>query len=245
MSRPQPLGRADLLAPLTPAPDASERVGVEVECALLDPVTGIGARYSGPRGVRAVRAAVLERWGGEPEYDTRQLTGVRLPGGGSVTLEHGGRIEYSSMPAPGVGGAVDEVRAALERLADLAAGFGPALVPGGNLPFGRLADVERVPMTRGAAMRRYFAGLGPAGERAPQMMALSLSTRATLDFLGPEDLTRKLRMQTAVAPRSPRCSSTPRCWKAVRAACCPTAAGPGCGRTRSAPACCRPPCAPT
>ncbi|WP_435820684.1 glutamate-cysteine ligase family protein [Kitasatospora cineracea] len=32
------------------------------------------------------------------------------------------------------------------------------------------------------------------------MMALSLSTRATLDFLGPEDLTRKLRMQTAVAP---------------------------------------------
>ncbi|MEU3497405.1 glutamate-cysteine ligase family protein [Kitasatospora cineracea] len=200
MSRPQPLGRADLLAPLTPAPGAVERVGVEVECALLDPATGTGARYSGPRGVRAVLAAVLERWGGEPEHDTGQLTGVRLPDGSSVTLEHGGQIEYSSTPAPGVGGAVDEVRAALERLADLAAGFGLALVPGGNLPFGRLADVEWVPMTRGAAMRRYFAGLGPAGERAPHVMALSLSTQATLDFLGPEDLTRKLRMQTAVAP---------------------------------------------
>ncbi|MGX4733498.1 glutamate-cysteine ligase family protein [Kitasatospora griseola] len=194
------MDRAQLLAPLTPAPGGAEQVGVEVECGLLDPATGIGARYSGPRGVRAVLEAVLRHWGGEPEQDGDCLTGVRLPDGSTVTLEHGGQIEYSSTPGPGVGKTMDDVRAALARLADLAAGFDLALVPGGNLPFGRLADVEWVPMSRGALMRQYFADLGPAGARAPHVMALSLSTQATLDFLDPADFTRKLRMQTAVAP---------------------------------------------
>ncbi|MGW4381004.1 glutamate-cysteine ligase family protein [Kitasatospora sp. NPDC004531] len=194
------MDRADLLAPLTPAPGGREQVGVEVECGLLDPATGIGARYSGPRGVRAVLEAVLEHWGGEPEWDGDCLSGVRLSDGSTVTLEHGGQIEYSSTPGPGVGKTMDEVRAALARLADLAAGFGLALVPGGNLPFGRLADVEWVPMSRGALMRQYFADLGPDGARAPHIMGLSLSTQATLDHLDPADLTRKLRMQTAVAP---------------------------------------------
>ncbi|KDN82254.1 glutamate-cysteine ligase family protein [Kitasatospora cheerisanensis] len=194
------MDRAELLAALTPGPDRTEQVGVEVECGLLDPATGIGARYSGPRGVRAVLEAVLRHWGGEPETDAGRLTGVRLPDGSTVTLEHGGQIEYSSTPGPGLGKTMDEVRAALARLADLAAGFGLALVPGGNLPFGRLADVEWVPMSRGAIMRQYFADLGPDGARAPHVMALSLSTQVTLDFLGPEDLTRKLRMQTAAAP---------------------------------------------
>ncbi|MFJ4672903.1 glutamate-cysteine ligase family protein [Kitasatospora purpeofusca] len=200
MSSREPLGRAELRSLLGPAPRATEQVGVEVECGLLDPVTGVGARYHGPRGVHAVLTAVLRQWGGEPELDTGRLTGVRLPDGSSVTLEHGGQIEYSSTPAPGVGKAMDEVRAALERLADLAAGFGLALVPGGNLPFGRVADVDWVPMTRGAVMRRYFEGLGPAGARAPYVMALSLSTQVTLDFLDPGDFGRKLRMQTAAAP---------------------------------------------
>ncbi|MFF0388095.1 glutamate-cysteine ligase family protein [Kitasatospora sp. NPDC004615] len=194
------MDRARLLAPLTPPAGATEQVGVEVECGLLDPATGIGARYSGPRGVRTLLEAVLQHWGGEPELDGDCLTGVRLPDGSTVTLEHGGQIEYSSTPGPGVGKTMDEVRAALARLADLAAGFGLALVPGGNLPFGRLADVEWVPMSRGALMRQYFADLGPGGARAPHVMGLSLSTQATLDFLGPEDFTRKLRMQTAVAP---------------------------------------------
>ncbi|MGW7341079.1 glutamate-cysteine ligase family protein [Streptomyces sp. NPDC054808] len=200
MSPLEPLDEAALRAPLAPAPNAVEQVGMEVECGLLDPETGIPARYGGRRGVRAVLKAVLRDRGGEPEYDAGQLTGVHLPDGSSITLEHGGQIEYSSRPAPGVGGAVDEVRAALVRLADLAARFDLALVPGGNMPFGRLADVEWVPMTRGAIMRQYFADLGPAGARAPHVMAQSLSTQVTLDFVSPEDFTRKLRMQTAAAP---------------------------------------------
>ncbi|MFJ6618726.1 glutamate-cysteine ligase family protein [Kitasatospora sp. NPDC091335] len=192
------LGRAELLAPFRPG--RSEQVGMEVECGLVDPATGLAARYSGERGVLAVLEAVLDGWGGERQEDAGRLTGVLLPDGSQITLEHGGQIEYSSAPVPSVARAVDDMRAALERLAELVGRFGLALLPGANLPFDRLADVRWVPMTRGAIMRDYFAGLGEPGGRARYVMALSLSTQVTLDHLSPEDLARKLRMQMAAAP---------------------------------------------
>ncbi|MEU9041647.1 MULTISPECIES: glutamate-cysteine ligase family protein [unclassified Kitasatospora] len=192
------LERTELLAPFRPA--RGERVGLEVECGLLDPATGLAARYFGPRGVLAVLEEVLARWGGERLADAGRLTGVRLPDGSLITLEHGGQIEYSSAPVPSVAEAVADMRAALERLAEPAGRFGLALVPGANLPFDRLRDMRWVPMSRGAIMRDHFAGLGAAGSRARYVMALSLSTQVTLDYLSPEDFTQKLRMQMAAAP---------------------------------------------
>ncbi|WP_316525758.1 glutamate-cysteine ligase family protein [Kitasatospora brasiliensis] len=192
------LGRAELLAPFRPG--RSELVGIEVECGLVDPATGLAARYFGERGVLAVLEAVLARWGGERQEDAGQLTGVLLPDGSQITLEHGGQLEYSSTPVPSVAKAVDDLRAALEQLAELVGRFGLALLPGANLPFDRLADMRWVPMTRGAIMREYFDALGEPGSRARYIMALSLSTQVTLDYLSPADLTRKLRMQMAAAP---------------------------------------------
>ncbi|MFE4973818.1 glutamate-cysteine ligase family protein [Kitasatospora sp. NPDC056651] len=193
-----PLGRAELLAPFRPG--RCELVGIEVECGLVDPATGLAARYFGERGVLAVLEAVLDRWGGERQEDAGRLTGVLLPDGSQITLEHGGQIEYSSTPVPSVAKAVDDLRAALERLAELVGRFGLALLPGANLPFDRLADMRWVPMTRGAIMRDYFDGLGEPGSRARYVMALSLSTQVTLDYLSPADFTRKLRTQMAAAP---------------------------------------------
>ncbi|MFJ6379009.1 glutamate-cysteine ligase family protein [Kitasatospora sp. NPDC092039] len=192
------LDRAALLAPFRPG--RSELVGIEVECGLVDPVTGLAARYFGERGVLAVLEAVLARWGGERLEDAGRLTGILLPDGSQITLEHGGQLEYSSTPVPSVAKAVDDMRAALERLAELVGRFGLALLPGAYLPFDRLADMQWVPMTRGAIMRDYFAGLGEPGGRARYVMALSLSTQVTLDYLSPDDFTRKLRMQMAAAP---------------------------------------------
>ncbi|MFI1186550.1 glutamate-cysteine ligase family protein [Streptomyces californicus] len=194
------LDRTALRALLSPSAHPVELVGVEVECALLHSSSGLPSRYGGAGGVRAVLEAVLREWGGDPVHDAGCLTGVNLPDGGSVTLEHGGQIEYSSPPASGVGEVMAGVRAALVRLAGVAARFRLALVPGANLPFGPLDAADWVPMSRGALMRRYFAGLGEAGSRAPYVMAQSLSTQVTLDYLDAADFTRKLRMQTATAP---------------------------------------------
>ncbi|MFJ2581140.1 glutamate-cysteine ligase family protein [Kitasatospora aureofaciens] len=195
-----PLGRDELRSVFLPGRAGRELVGIEVECGLVDPATGLAARYFGPRGVLAVLEAVLDRWGGERQEDAGRLTGVTLPDGSQITLEHGGQIEYSATPAPGVGKAVDDTRAALERLAELVGRFGLALLPGGNLPFDRLEDVSWVPMTRGAIMRDYFARLGAGGRRALHVMAHSLSTQVTLDYVSAADFTEKLRMQMAAAP---------------------------------------------
>ncbi|MFI9627243.1 glutamate-cysteine ligase family protein [Streptomyces sp. NPDC052042] len=183
-----------------PPPGARERVGIEVESGLVDPDTGRGVHYAGKRGVLAVLETMLAEWGGEPQQDAGRLTGVLLPDGSQVTLEHGCQIEYSSTPASGVAAAVTDTRAALERIAELVGRFGLALLPGAGLPFDCSGTVSWVPMTRGAIMRDFFTRIGEPGSRAREIMATALSTQVTLDYLSAEDFTEKLRMQVAASP---------------------------------------------
>jgi glutamate--cysteine ligase len=195
-----PLSRDDLRSLFVPRPGARELVGLEVESGLVDPETGRAAPYLGERGVLAVLEEVLAEWGGERQQDAGWLTGILLPDGSQITLEHGGQVEYSSVPASGLGSAVADMQAALERLAALVDRFGLALLPGAGLPFDRLDTVSWVPMTRGGIMRDFFTRIGEAGSRAREIMSMSLSTQVTLDYLSDEDFTEKLRMQVAASP---------------------------------------------
>ncbi|MDH6710592.1 glutamate--cysteine ligase [Kitasatospora sp. MAA19] len=205
--RPEPstataggLDRHALRSLLAPPVGACERVGLEIESGLVDPRTGLAAPYSGERGVRAVLKAVLSQWGGQPLEDSGNLTGVLLDDGSQITLEHGGQVEYSSAPAIGLGTAVDEMRTAMERLAELAADFGWALLPGAGLPFDAPGSIAWVPMRRGALMRDYFARIGEAGSRALEIMSMSLCTQVHLDYVSVDDFAQKLRMQTVASP---------------------------------------------
>ncbi|MFD7712111.1 glutamate-cysteine ligase family protein [Streptomyces sp. NPDC059786] len=188
----------DLRTVFTPA--AAERVGVEVECGVVDPDTGRAAPYRGPNGVLAVLRAVLAEWGGEALYDAGELAGVRLADGGLLGFEHGGQIEYSAAPAADVVTAVTTVRDVLERLSELARRFGLALLPGAHLPFNRIETVDWVPLARGRLLRAHFADLGPAGSGGAEILALSTCTQVHLDYLSEEDFTAKLRMQAAASP---------------------------------------------
>ncbi|MFB6894611.1 glutamate-cysteine ligase family protein [Kitasatospora sp. NPDC056327] len=193
------LGRAELRAPFRPSADGVERIGLEVENGVLDPATGLAAPYGGARGIEAVLRTALAEWGGEPLTDTGRLTGVDLPDGARLTLEHGGQLEYSSVPVAGLARAVTAARTMLERLAGLVDRFGWALLPGALLPFDRVEAMSWVPMVRGAVMREHFARIGPAGAGARRVMALSLSTQVHLDYLSGRDFTEKLRMLMAAA----------------------------------------------
>ncbi|MFJ4591231.1 MULTISPECIES: glutamate-cysteine ligase family protein [unclassified Kitasatospora] len=194
------LRRDDLGPLLAPAASATERIGLEIENGIVDPETGLAAPYEGRNGVRAVLEAVLAEWGGTDRRDNGRLTGVDLADTAQITLEHGGQVEYSSAPAADLATAVDDMRATMERLAELVGRFGLALLPGGNLPFDRLDTVSWVPMLRGAVMRDFFDRIGEAGSGAPKIMSMSLSTQVHLDYLSDEDFTQKLRMLTAASP---------------------------------------------
>ncbi|MEU5432222.1 glutamate-cysteine ligase family protein [Streptomyces sp. NPDC020719] len=198
--RTDQLKRDELRSLFARPTDTSESVGLEVESGLVDPDTGRAAPYAGKNGVKAVLEAMLDEWDGEPEDDAGELTGVALPDGVRITLEHGGQIEYSSVPAANVTGAVADMRASLERLSELAGRFGWALVPGSRFPFDRVDTISWVPMSRGRVMRRHFSRIGSVGSYAPEILTLAMSTQVHLDYLSDEDFTRKLRMQAAASP---------------------------------------------
>ncbi|MFD7660142.1 glutamate-cysteine ligase family protein [Actinosynnema sp. NPDC059797] len=199
-SDPGGLVRDDLGAPFRKPCPVVEKVGLEVECGVVDPVTGLSAPYSGERGTEALLRAILREFGGEPLLDDGHLVGVRRAEGVELSLEHGGAIEYGSAPAADLASAVEDMRTTLEHVADIARGLGLAILPGGNLPFDRVERAQWVPKPRGALMREFFAGLGDDGALGPTVMALTVSTQATLDYLDEADLARKLRMQVAASP---------------------------------------------
>ncbi|MER5629143.1 glutamate-cysteine ligase family protein [Streptomyces nitrosporeus] len=198
-SRPR-LRVPDLPEAFLAPPGARERIGLEVEAGVLDETTGLAAPYGGPHGMAALLRQVLRERGGSPRWAGEVLTGVHLPDGTKLTLEHGGQLEYSSPPADDLVTLVAAMRRTMEDMAALAGQHGLAIVPGGNLPFDRVDTAPWVPTVRGGVMRTYFAGLGPEGEGAPHIMRLSTSTQTTLDHLSEDDLASKLRVQAAASP---------------------------------------------
>lgn len=200
MSTTGPLRREDLTSLFTKSGEVREQVGLEIENAVVDPDTGLAVPYSGPNGVRALLEAVSAEFGGEQLRDGEHLTGIKTDSGMIVTLEHGGALEYASAPTADLATAVEDMRESMARLADLAGSLGHAILPGANLPFNRVEDVPWVPKPRGALMREFFAHIGDPGSWGPTVMALTLSTQATLDYTSEEDLAEKVRVHVAASP---------------------------------------------
>ncbi|MCA2183669.1 hypothetical protein LDL05_01110 [Nonomuraea cavernae] len=175
-----------------------ERVGMEVELAAVDERTGRCVPYAGQRGLRRVLERVRDEWTGEASAESGYVTAVRRSDGACVSLEMGGAIEYASPPADTVHDLATRLGRDLGGLAAMAAEYGVALLPGGNFPFNTSADITWLPRRRAELLKAHYARVAPhAGYEA---MTLNLSAQVTLDYLGPVDLARKLRMQALVAP---------------------------------------------
>ncbi|MBB5922474.1 glutamate--cysteine ligase [Actinoalloteichus hoggarensis] len=200
VSTSEPLTETDLRSPFLRPPDAAERIGVEIEIAVVDPATGRAVPYLGEYGMERLLAVLLAEIGGEPIRDRGHLTGLRPAAGFSLTLEHGGALEYSSAPGDDLATVVGRMRESLAWVAEIAARLGMALMPGGNLPFDLVHQITRVPKARGDRMAEYFDSLGEAGRLGPTVMTTALSTQATLDYLDEDDLRAKIRMQAAASP---------------------------------------------
>ncbi|WP_447007813.1 glutamate-cysteine ligase family protein [Saccharothrix isguenensis] len=194
------LRREDLTSLFTRPGHVRERIGLEIENAVVDPDTGRGIPYSAPNGIRDLLGALSAEFGGEPLHDDGHLTGFTTGSGMAVTLEPGGALEYASAPTSDLTTAVADMRRTMGRIAEIADRFGHAIVPGANLPFDRLRDVSWVPKPRGAVMREHFDRLGEEGAEGPVVMALTLSTQTTLDYTSAEDLAEKVRVQVAASP---------------------------------------------
>jgi glutamate--cysteine ligase len=181
-----------------------EKVGIEVENGLVDPVTGCSIPYDGQRSARSLLEAIVKELSGDALYvddvNDKDIIGVQLPNGAKFTLETGGALEYASDASVGLAEAVDNTREDLLQAAAIAERLGIALLSGACLPFTPRNQIPWIPKPRVQVMLNYFSRLGEPGMYAEEVMGLTLSTQTSLDYVSGPDFIKKMRLHVLAAP---------------------------------------------
>ena len=197
----QHLTRGELAHVFFPNAAKDEKVGIEVENGLVDPVTGRSVAYEGQHGARALLDAIVQEFGGDGLYvEGDDIIGVGLPNGANFTLETGGAFEYASNPSVGLAEVVRSARDDLLRAAGIAGELGIALLSGACLPFTPRDQIPWIPKPRVKIMLDYFDRLGEPGMYAEEVMGLTLSTQTSLDYVSEQDFMDKMRLHVLASP---------------------------------------------
>lgn len=170
------------------------RIGAEVELIPLDAHTHRVVPV-GERLLPFLRAHGRVRgWREQPS--AKGAPRFTVPGGGAVTLEPGGQIEYAAPPFATAGELLDDLRGETAPLLAAAQSAGIELLAAGIDPFNPIEDVAlQVASDRYVRMDAYLAGIGPAGTR---MMRQTASVQVNVDPAG--DPLRTWCMLNAAAP---------------------------------------------
>ncbi len=188
----------DLVAYVRGAERPPERwlIGVEhekigVRGPRLEPVP-----YHGAGGIRELLDAIARSAGGtQHKHKENGQPIALLSKDASVTLEPGGQLELSGAPVRFLAEVRAEIEAHLAQVRRDSRGI--AWLAAGYRPFGVREDVPWMPKGRYAAMK---SSLGPKGRLALDMMLMTATVQANLDWSDEADLASKVRAATAVSP---------------------------------------------
>ena len=170
------------------------RTGVELEL--------IGYKVNGGNGASLERLdyasvrKVLEEYEGEPIIEGGSLVGVRGQHG-SLTLEPGGQLEYSSLPQRKLIDSECDIVNYLAWLRRVSRAFGFRFIGVGFDPIASLESQHWVPKPRYSIMRPY---LKERGARAWDMMTRTAAIQVNVDFDSETDLAEKFVLGNRVAP---------------------------------------------
>ena len=158
-----------------------------------------GVRYEGARGIRALLEAMGRGAGGAQKLHSEEGNPIALiaPDGSSVTLEPGGQLELSGAPARGLAAVDAEIGRHLSAVRAASEPLGMGWLAAGYRPYQRRDEAPWMPKLRYGAMKR---SLGPRGRLALDMMLMTATVQANLDWSGEADLADKVRTATAVSP---------------------------------------------
>src|SRR5213595_599738 len=152
--------------------------------------------YHGSNGIRALLDAIARSAGGtQHKHKENGQPIALLSKDASVTLEPGGQLELSGAPARSFADVAKEIRDHLEEVRRDS--DGARWLAAGYRPFGTRDDVPWMPKGRYAAMK---SSLGPRGPLALDMMLMTATVQANLDWSDEQDLAEKVRTATAVSP---------------------------------------------
>src|SRR5438067_4133461 len=152
--------------------------------------------YHGPDGIRALLDAIARSAGGAQHRHKENGQPIALLSkDASVTLEPGGQLELSGAPARSLREISKEITDHLAEVRKDSKGI--HWLAAGYRPFGTRDEVPWMPKGRYAAMK---SSLGPRGRLALDMMLMTATVQANLDWSDEQDLAEKVRTATAVSP---------------------------------------------
>jgi glutamate--cysteine ligase len=197
-------------------------VGMEHESLGQDVATGRPLAYDAPgASVRKVLEHLLGRRGGAPIYEGEHLIGIDGPWG-TVSLEPGGQLEWSSRPRPSLGELARDLEAHVLAMHEAAGAVGVRWLDVALDPDHPVDAMAWMPRARYKIMSRF---LGARGRLAHRMMTQTTSIQCAFDYESPEDWTRKFRaaallspVATALFANSARAEGRDTGWKSFRQA---------------------------
>ncbi|ANM29742.1 hypothetical protein ABI59_09370 [Acidobacteria bacterium Mor1] len=201
MSRtdPLPLSRERFLEYFRQAqkPRESWLVGMEMERMARHARTGRPLPYDGQSpSILEILRYLRQHRGGSPIYEGEHLIALDADWG-SISLEPGGQVEWSSRPAADLAELEGHLQAHLEISTKAAEELGVRWIDLGVDPDHHVDEMPWMPKARYKIMRPY---MGARGRLAHRMMTQTASIQCAYDFASPEDWTRKFKAAALMAP---------------------------------------------
>ncbi len=178
-------------------PRARWLVGMEMEKLGRHAETGEPLPYDGkPSSIRAVLELLGEEAGGDPVYEGDHLIGLHGDWG-SVSLEPGGQVEWSSRPVAGLESLARDLEAHLSRLREVGRRLNVHWLDVGVDPVHPVEAMRWMPKARYKIMRPY---MGARGRLSHRMMTQTASIQCAFDFESADDWARKFRAAVLMSP---------------------------------------------
>ncbi len=193
------LTRNDLLGYFLRAatPRTDWRVGMEIEKMGRDARSGAALPYAGDGpSVRRVLECLEARRGGSPIIEGDNRIGINGEWG-TISLEPGGQVEWSSRPLASLDLLADELQAHLTALAECGAAAGVRWLPCGVDPELPVSALRWMPKARYGIMRPYLTS---RGRLAARMMGQTASIQSSFDYASPEDFRVKFKAAALLDP---------------------------------------------
>lgn len=178
-------------------PREDRLLGMELEYMGVDRSGGRRIPYdSAVASVRSCLETYRQLREGDPIYEGENLIGVDGPWG-TLSLEPGGQVEWSSRPRASLTALEDDMTAHRGVMEDVGAKLGIRWLEEAVDPVNPLAEAPWMPKARYKILSRY---LGEHGRLAHRMMTQTASIQCAFDYEDADDWKRKFRAATLVSP---------------------------------------------
>ncbi|MGB3719812.1 MAG: glutamate--cysteine ligase [Proteobacteria bacterium] len=181
-------------------PKSAWRIGTEHEKFVFYTKTLEPVPYEGPRGIRALMQAMIDRYGWEPIMEGKNIIGLKRPkgeGAETVSLEPGGQFELSGAPLETLHETCAETGEHLSQATAIGKDLGLGFLGVGFSPKWTIEETPRMPKQRYAVMTRYMPQVGKHGL---DMMYRTCTIQVNLDFGDEADMVKKFRVSLALQP---------------------------------------------